>query len=118
MKSLTNTLASIGLLAILSTGCASIGFSTNRTGMTEVATDGRHRSYVGTKEQVLDQANKHMLDSWTDGKDIYAEGNTYGMHFAEFSTSEDYLDGCATDGFTKATKDFYELRDVKGGQTQ
>ena len=63
---------------------------------------GRHMSYVGDRRAVENAIAKYNLNVWDVGSDIYAEGRTYGMNFAEYATSADLLDGVATDGCQKS----------------
>jgi hypothetical protein len=96
MKKLIKILGSVLLSTCLS-GCVT------QQPEAPIRTDvgGRNESYVGSKEQIDKKIQKYGLRSWTKGNDVYAEGRTYGVHFAEYSTSTNLLDGCATDGFTK-----------------
>lgn len=89
------------IVALLLNGCRTWPLS-NPNIPKRVYIGGRHESYVGTREQIGRKIKKYGLDNWNVGTNLYAEGRTYGMHFSEYSTSRDLLDGCATDGCTKS----------------
>ena len=89
-------------LAALASGCSTLDISSGKADGLTRSHIGRHESYLGSKDQIEKKIYNHQLHSWNSGTNLYAEGRTYGMHFAEFSTDTNLLDGCATDGCTKA----------------
>jgi hypothetical protein len=95
-----NSIKNLGL--ILLSACLSGCATPNSGPLTRINMGGNCESYVGNKEQIEYKIKKYpQLRSWRIGDDIYAEGRTYGVHFAEYATSTNLLDGCATDGFKK-----------------
>lgn len=94
-----NSIKNLGL--ILLSACLSGCASPNSGPLTRIDMGGNCESQTGSREQVEFKIRKYGLKRWEVGNDIYAEGRTYGVHFAEYATSTNLLDGCATDGFRK-----------------